>query len=500
MATSFFGFTIGGKKQQDEPKSVVAPTNTDGAVVINSTVGGVSGEAYVLAFDPDGIIKNEVDLIRRYRELSRYPEVSEAIEDIVNEAIVIDGETPSVQLSLDSLNVSDSIKKKIEESFAEILDKLDFNTTGYDVFRTWYVDGKLVYQIILDESNVKAGIVELRSIDPRKIKKVKDVKKETTPDGLEIVKAIEEYFIYNDKGITDVTTSGVKLSKDSILFCHSGIIDPNTGLIQSHLHKAIKPANQLKMLEESVVIYRYTRAPERRVFYIDVGNLPKGKAEQYVKDMMDKFKNKLSYDAVTGDLVDSKRHLSMMEDFWMPRRDGGKGTEITTLPGGQGLAQLDDLDYFLNKLFHSLNVPISRSKPDTGFSIGRSDTISRDEIKFMKFITKLRSRFNVLFLDALRVQLVAKGVISHADWEQIKKKIRFKYAKDNHFAELKDAEVLNGRIQSATQADALVGKYVSKEWVQKKIMRLSDDELREMDKQISAESPPQTNTTPEDQQ
>lgn len=485
MATSFFGFTIGGKKKPDEqPKSVVSPTNDDGAVIINSNVGGVSGEAYILAFDPDGAIKNEIELIRRYRELSRVPEVSEAIEDIVNEAIVIGDDEAPIKLNLDDLKISDSIKKKIEDSYTEILEKLDFNNTGYDVFKNWYVDGKLVYQIILDESNIKAGISELRFIDPRKIKKIKNVQKERLQNGLEVIKAIEEYYIYNDKGIADTTASGVKLSKDSVIFCHSGIVDPTNGLIQSHLHKAIKPANQLKMLEEAVVIYRYTRAPERRVFYIDVGNLPKGKAEQYVSEMMNKFKNKLSYDAVTGDLVDSKRHLSMMEDFWLPRRDGGKGTEITTLPGGQGMGQLDDLEYFLNKLYHSLNVPISRSKPDTGFSIGRSDTVSRDEIKFMKFITKLRSRFNSLFLDALRVHLIAKGVIESADWDTIKPKIRFSYSHDNYFSEMKENEIQNSRLQSAAQADALVGKYTSVEWVQKKLLRLSDEEVKEVNGQI----------------
>lgn len=488
---SIFGFTIGGKKKPDDlPKSVISPSVDDGSIVINSNVGGVTGESYVLAFDPDGQIKNELDLIKRYRTLSGMPYVAEAIEDVVNEAIVMDGITPPVKLVLDELKVSEGLKKKINDSFNEILNKLDFNNSGYDVFKNWYIDGKILYQIILDETKIKDGIKELRPIDPRKIKKIKNIKKEMTTGGVEIIKTIEEYYLYNDKGIVDGRTTGIKLSKDSVIYCHSGIVDSNNGLLLSHLHKAIKPANQLKMLEESVVIYRYTRAPERRVFYIDVGNLPKGKAEQYVKTMMDKFKNKLSYDAVTGDIVDSKRHLSMLEDFWLPRRDGGKGTEITTLPGGAGLGQLDDLDYFQNLLQRALNVPISRTKPDTGFSIGKSDTVSRDEIKFNKFINKLRSKFNTLFLDALRVHLVAKGIISADDWDEIKEKIRVDYAHDNYFSELKENEILNSRIRTALDMDPLVGKYYSKTYVQKKVLRLTDEEITEIEKDMPTDVPP----------
>lgn len=501
---SIFGFTIGRKKSDEQTLSVVSPATDDGSIVVASNVGGVSGESYILAVDPDGLIKNETDLIRRYRELARFPEVSEAIEDIVNEAIVMDGETPAIELNLDELKASEGLKKKINEAFNEVLNKLDFNNNGYEIFRNWYIDGKVLFQIILDEQKVKEGIKELRYIDPRKIKKIKNIKKEMAPGGAEIVKEIEEYFLYNDKGIVDGRTNGVKLGVDSIVYCHSGEIDHTNGMVLSHLHKAIKPANQLKMLEESVVIYRYTRAPERRVFYIDVGNLPKGKAEQYVSTMMNKFKNKLSYDAVTGDVVDSKRHLSMMEDFWMPRRDGGKGTEITTLPGGQGLGQLDDLDYFLNKLYHALNVPISRMKPDTGFSIGKSDTVSRDEIKFNKFIGRLRTKFNTTFLAPLRVQLISTGIISSEDWDDIKNKITVVYSRDNYFSELKNNEILNTRIQTALQVDPMVGKYYSKEWVQKKILQLSDEDIQEIDQQIAKEIPPDgsepdQNTNPQDQ-
>lgn len=426
-----------------------------------------------------------MDLVRRYRELSRYPEVAEAIEDIVNEAIVIDGDDKPIELNLDDLKVSESLKKKIVEEFTKILTLLNFNDIGYEIFERWYVDGKVYFHIILDEKH-ENGIKELRIIDPRKIKKIKNVIKEKQPSGIEIVKEIQEYYIYNDKGINDSTSSGVKLSLDSVVYCHSGLIDSQTGLIQSYLHKAIKPANQLKMLEEAVIIYRYTRAPERRVFYIDVGNLPKGKAEQYVTDMMNKFKNKLSYDAVTGELADSKRHLSMMEDFWMPRR-GDRSTEITTLPGGQGLGQLDDLDYFKDKLYHALNVPKSRFTPDTGFSIGRSDTISRDEIKFFKFVTKLRNKFSQMFMDILRVQLISRGVFSSKDWEQLKEKIKLEYAKDNFFSELKENEVLNARLQTVAQLDPFVGKYVSKGYIQRNVLRLTDEEIKEMDTEMSTE-------------
>lgn len=492
MATSFrdfFGFMLKDKDSKQLPKSIVQPNTSDGSVVIDSTVNGVVGDSYLLAFDPEGQIKNEIDLIRRYRELSRFPEVSEAIEDIINESIITDDSGKVVSLNLDELKLSEGLKKKIIDSFNEILVKLDFFTNGHEIFKNWYIDGKLLYQIILDETDIKKGIHELRYIDPRKIKKIKNIKKETVSPGIEIIKDIDEYYLYNDKGISNTQQAGVKLSKDSVVYCHSGIIDPNSGMVQSYLHKAIKPANQLKMLEESVVIYRYTRAPERRVFYIDVGNLPKGKAEQYVNDMMNKFKNKLSYDAVTGDLVDSKRHLSMMEDFWLPRRDNGKSTEITTLPGGSGMSQLDDLDYFLNKLYHSLNVPVSRMKPETGFSIGRSDTISRDEIKFGKFVEKLRTKFNSLFMDLLRVQLVSKGICTVADWDGLKGKIRIIYAEDNHFSELKENEILNTRLSSLSQIDAYVGKYVSKEWVQKHILKFTEEEISELNKQIKEEGP-----------
>jgi hypothetical protein len=342
---------------------------------------------------------------------------------------------------------------------------------------------------MFDGENFKDGIAEVRYIDPRKIKKIKNVKKGRMANGVEVVTEVEEYYLYNDKGIDDKTTQGVRLTKDSVVLCTSGLVDPNNSLVLSHLQKAIKPANQLKMVEDSLVIYRMTRAPERRIFYVDVGNLPKGKAEQYVNEIMNKFKNKLVYDATTGEIADSKRHMSMMEDFWMPRREGGKGTEITTLAGGQNLSQIEDIEYFRDKLLRSLNVPIGRLKPDQTFNIGRSNEITRDELKFMKFVKRLRSKFNQLFMDLLKVQLVSKGVIRHEEWPDISNKIMLDYLRDNQFAEMKDADLLNARIATLQQIDQYVGKYYSKEWVRKNVLRLTDEDIKDIDKQIEEEAP-----------
>lgn len=478
---NIFGFTIKPRTAPEEKfTSVVTPSNTDGSLVVNS---GIFGEAYGVAFDIDGQIKNEVELINRYRTLAAYPEVSEAIEDIVNEAVSVNTDEPVCTISVDAIPVPPAIKKKITEAFEEVLNLFDLNSKGHEIFERWYVDGKVYYQILLDVDKPKNGIQELREIDPRKIKKIKNIKKKRLHSGIEVIDEVEEYFLFNDQGITNTTSSGVRLSVDSVVMATSGIIDQTNGLILSNIHKAIKPANQLKMLEDAVVIYRIVRAPERRVFYIDVGGLPKGKAEQYVTDIMNKFKNKLVYDAHTGEVADAKKHTSMMEDFWLPRRDGGKGTEITTLPGGQGLSQIDDLDYFKDKLYHSLNVPVSRMKPETGFSLGRSNEVSRDEIKFAKFIDKQQSKFAQLLLGALRVQLISKGIINSSDWESFNQKIRIKFARDNYFSELKEVEILNNRAQAALQMDSMVGKYYSREWIQRKILRLTDAEIREIEKQ-----------------
>jgi hypothetical protein len=437
--------------------------------------------------DLEGTIKNENDLIRRYREVSQYSDCDGAIEDIVNEAIVADEDKRSVELKLDELKVSASIKSKIKEEFDNVLRILKFDERAHELFRSWYIDGRLYYQILIDENNIKQGIVELRYIDPRKIRRIKNIKKERNKQGVDVVKEIEEYYLYNDKGITEQTTQGVKLALDSVVYAPSGYVDQNTGMMMSYLHKAIKPVNQLKMIEDSLVIYRISRAPERRIFYIDVGNLPKLKAEQYVTDIMNKFRNKIVYDATTGETRDDRRHLSMMEDFWMPRREGGKGTEITTLPGGQNLGEIQDIEYFQQKLYHALNVPISRLQPQQGFSIGRSQEISRDEVKFNKFIVRLRKKFSVMFSNALRVQLIAKGIIRADEWEDIRPFLKYDYLEDNHFSELKDSEILMQRIQSLQALDPYVGKYYSQTWVRKNILRLDEDDIEQIEKEIADE-------------
>ena len=486
---NFFGFKIQRADDTEKVLSVVAPSNTDGSIVVDS---GVYGDAYGVTFDVEGHIRNELDLIRRYRELSIYPEVSKAIEDICNEAITADANGVIVALNLDALSIPEPIKEKIINEFNNILGIMRFKQQGYELFERWYVDGKLYLQVLLHDDTSK-GIAELREIDPRKIKKVKDIKKKRLPSGVEVVESLDEYFIFNDKGIANNTTNGIKLSADSVVMATSGLVDQTNSLILSCLHKAIKPANQLKMLEDAVVIYVLTRAPERRIFYIDVGGLPKGKAEQYVNDMMNKFKNKLVYDAQTGEVADSKRHNSMMEDFWMARRDGGKSTEVTTLGGGQNILQMsDNLEYFRNKLYDSLNVPTSRLKPDQQFSLGRSSEITRDEIKFAKFVDKLRIKFNQIFLGALKIQLVSKGILSSADWELIENRIAFNYSIDNHFSELKDIEILNNRVAAANGMMNMVGTYYSTEWIMKNVLRMTDEEIALIKKQ-NAENPPADN-------
>ena len=480
-----FGFEIKRKQGQELP-SVVPPSAIEtGSTVVNTGVN--AGGYYGMVMDLEGTIKNENDLIRRYREVSQYSDCDGAIEDIVNEAIVADEDRRSVELELDELKVSASIKTKIKEEFDNVLRILKFDERAHELFRSWYIDGRLYYQILIDEENIKQGIVELRYIDPRKIRRIKNIKKERNKQGVDVVKEIEEYYLYNDKGITEQTTQGVKLALDSVVYCPSGYVDQNTGMMMSYLHKAIKPVNQLKMIEDSLVIYRISRAPERRIFYIDVGNLPKLKAEQYVTDIMNKFRNKIVYDPTTGETRDDRRHLSMMEDFWMPRREGGKGTEITTLPGGQNLGEIQDIEYFQQKLYHALNVPISRLQPQQGFSIGRSQEISRDEVKFNKFIVRLRKKFSVLFSNALRVQLIAKGVIRADEWDEIRPFLKYDYLEDNHFSELKDSEILMQRIQSLQAMDPYVGKYYSQAWVRKNILRLDEDDIEQIEKEIADE-------------
>jgi hypothetical protein len=480
-----FGFEI--KRKQDETlPSVVPPSAQEtGATVVNTGVN--AGGYYGMVMDLEGVIKNENDLIRRYREVAQYSDCDGAIEDIVNEAIVADEMRRSVEIVLDEVSVSDSIKKKIKEEFDNICNVLKFDERAHEIFRSWYIDGRLYYQILIDETRIKDGIVELRYIDPRKIRRIKNIKKERTPQGVEVVKEIEEYYLYNDKGITEQTTHGVKLALDSVVYVPSGFNDANTGMAMSYLHKAIKPVNQLKMIEDSLVIYRISRAPERRIFYIDVGNLPKLKAEQYVSDIMNKFRNKIVYDATTGETRDDRRHLSMMEDFWMPRREGGKGTEITTLPGGQNLGEIQDIEYFQNKLYHALNVPVSRLQASQGFSIGRSQEITRDEIKFNKFIIRLRKKFSMLFSHALRVQLIAKGIIRPDEWEDLRADIKYDFIEDNHYAELRDTEIMQSRIGLLQLIDPYVGKYYSLDWAKQNILRMDKDVIKDIDKQIKSE-------------
>ena len=478
-----FGFELKKKKPEKDLGSVVTPTPDDGSTVVSSAAASYYG----MVVDLEGVVKNENDLIRRYREVCQYPDCDAAIEDIVNEAIVVDDNEQPVQLIMDDLKISESIKKKIRDEFVEILKLYKFDEKGHDIFRSWYIDGRSYYHILIDPARPKDGIVELRYIDPRKIRKIKNVKKEKNQKGVEVTTTTDEYYLYNDKGITQATTQGVKLSLDSVIYCTSGLLDSNTNMVLSHLHKAIKPVNQLKMIEDSLVIYRISRAPERRIFYIDVGNLPKLKAEQYVNDIMNKFRNKVVYDAATGEVRDDRKHLSLMEDFWMPRREGGKGTEITTLPGGQNLGDIADINYFQTKLYNSLNVPISRLQPQQGFSLGRSTEITRDEVKFNKFITRLRKKFSNLFSEALRIQLVAKNIILPEEWDEMYQDIRYEYQMDNHFAELKNNEILQQRINALQLMEPYVGKYYSVEYVRRNVLMQTEEEIKEIDVQIKDE-------------
>lgn len=480
-----FGFEI-LKKKQEELKSVVQPDNDDGAVNLSSNAAAY----YSQVVDMDTNIKNENELIKRYREISLFPEVDEAITEIVNEAISYDEDHESVKLDLSKLKLSDSIKAKINDEFHAVLELLNFKEKGYEIFHKWYVDGRLYYLINLDPQSPRKGIQSLQKIDARKIRKVRNIEKGVDKKtGLEVIQKIDEYFIYNEKGIGGSTANGIKLSLDSVVYVPSGFIDENTNIVLSYLHKAIKPANQLKMMEDAVVIYRISRAPERRIFYIDVGNLPKVKAEQYVTDIMNKYRSKVVYDANTGEVRDDRKFMSMLEDFWMPRREGGKGTEITTLPGGQNLGQMEDVDYFKQKLYQSLNVPISRLQPNQNFSLGRSNEVTRDELKFMKFIDRLRNKFSVLILDCLRIQLIAKNIIVPEDWDKIKNYLNIKWTVDNNFTELKQTELYQNRFAALQMVDPYVGKWFSPQWVQKNILKFTEEEIKQIDKDMKQMDP-----------
>ena len=477
-----FGFKI-TRASEVEKNQPTFPTSDDGAYDI---AGGGFFSEYL---DMEGRDRGELDLLRRYRDIAMHPECDSAIEDIVNEAIVSDERDQSVSVSLDRLEYSDKIKKKIREEFNNILSLLDFNAKGHDIFRRWYVDGRIYYHKIIDSNNPKNGITELRYIDPRKIKKMREIKKGKDSNGADVILGVDEFYVYNEKGIEHAsgTAAGLKLTSDSVSYCPSGLIDAQKGLILSHLHKAIKPVNQLRMIEDALVIYRISRAPERRIFYIDVGNLPKAKAEQYLKDVMNRYRNKLVYDAKTGEIRDDRNHMSMLEDFWLPRREGGRGTEISTLPGGANLGEIEDIEYFKKKLYRSLNVPISRLESEGTFSIGRSDNITRDELKFTKFVQRIRKKFVVLFHDLLETQLILKGVIAAEEWKDIKEHVQFDFLQDGHFTELKNAEVMRERLDMLSQVEPYVGSFFSKEWIKKNVLKMSDEEIEEIEDQIEDE-------------
>ena len=487
---SLFGFTIARDKEEVEStvqQSFSPPSNDDGALTITSAA------YYGTYVDLDGTAKNDVELISRYREMAMQPEIESAIDDIVGEAICQDDDGRILKIVLDDLKQPDKIKKAILTEFDTVMRLLNYKNMAQDIFRRYYVDGRLYYHIIIDRENPTAGIKELRYIDPRKLRKVREVKKQKDErTGVEVMNVINEYYIFNDKVNTGSSANfgpiGVRITTDSIVSVVSGLMDSRRAVVLSYLHKAIKPLNQLRMIEDATVIYRISRAPERRIFYIDVGNLPKLKAEQYLRDIMVKYKNKLVYDANTGEVRDDRKHLSMLEDFWLPRREGGKGTEITTLPGGQNLGELEDVKYFEKKLYKSLNVPISRLNPETsGFSLGRTGEITRDELKFAKFVDRLRNKFSDLFDQAMRVQCVLKGICTDDEWKQFRENIHYDFIKDNNFSELKDAELMKERLSLLGAVDPYTGRYFSQAWIQREVLRLTDDEIKEMQKEIERE-------------
>jgi hypothetical protein len=493
-----FGWQI--KRKEEEPVSFVPKQTDDGATIV------AEGGTYGTILDLDGTVRTEAELVNKYREVSLYPEVDEAIDNIVNEVIVQEPETKVVELILDDLEQPENIKKMLLAEFDEILKLLEFQDLSYDVFRRWYVDGRLYYHAILDEQNPKNGIIELRYIDPRKIKKIREIKKKRGATDMPMSQTAKEYYMYNDRGYTKANGStalpnnsinGLKIAKDSIVHCSSGLMSNNGDMVISYLHKAIKPLNQLKAMEDSLIIYRISRAPERRIFYIDVGGLPKAKAEQYLRDVMTRFKNKVVYDQNTGEVRDDRKFMTMLEDFWLPRREGGRGTEVTTLPGGQNLGQLDDIIYFQKKLFKALNVPVSRLDPEQAFNIGRSTEITRDEVKFGKFINRLRNKFSTLFTKILERQLILKGIITPEEWDLFKNSINYKFAQDNLWAELKETEILRDRIAMLRDIDDYAGKYYSHSWIRRMVLRQSDEDMEEIDEQIVEEqsnpqySPPQ---------
>ena len=488
-----FGFEIIRKKPEVELPSFAPKLEEDGALVVSE--GGAYGQ-YV---DLEGAVRNEAELVSKYREISMHPDIEMAVDDIVNEAIVMDPKKEIVTLNLDDLEQPDNIKKMIQEEFDNTLELLEFNQHAYEIFRKWYVDGRLYYHVIIDEKVPREGIKELRYVDPRKIRKIKTQKRVKANKNTNVIinKTAEEFYIYNDKGFAkaptqgstynDPASQGIKIAVDSVVNASSGLVNVGGDMVIGYLQKAIKPLNQLKSMEDSLVIYRISRAPERRIFYIDVGNLPKMKAEQYLRDIMTRFKNRVVYDAQTGEIRDDRKHMTMLEDFWLPRREGGKGTEITTLPGGQNLGQIDDIVYFQRKLYKSLNVPITRLDPEQNYNFGRATEVSRDEVKFAKFITRLRGKFSELFNKILEKQLILKGVITSEDWQEFRTNFKYEYSEDNHFAELRNTEILRDRISMLRDIDDYTGKYYSHEWVRRNVLYQTEEDMKEIDEQIVEE-------------
>tara|TARA_Y100000004_G_scaffold37_1_gene67 strand:+ start:3398 stop:4921 length:1524 start_codon:yes stop_codon:yes gene_type:complete len=484
-----FGFELrrAAVSQSDEEKkkklqSIVAPTDPDGAGYITA-----SGSHYGQFIDMDGNqAKDNQQLILRYRGVASHPEVDAAIEDIVNEAIASSENENPVDLNLDQVDAPDNIKKTMNEEFDKICSMINFQEMAPDIFRSFYVDGRIYHHLIINDSQPKLGIQDIRNIDATKIRKVKNIKyKKDQATNAKVVDKVEEFYIFQEKV---GQAQGVRISPDAISYVTSGLLDPTKKSVVSYLHKALKPINQLRMMEDSLVIYRLARAPERRIFYIDVGNMPRGKSEAYMRDIMTRYRNKLVYDASTGELKDDRKHMSMLEDFWLPRREGGRGTEITTLPGGENLGQIDDIIYFQKRLYRALNVPLNRLEQEAQFSLGRSTEINRDEVKFQKFIDKIRKRFSKLFTEILKKQLILKGIITEQDWNTWKNDITVDFLRDNHFAELRDSEILQNRLQTLDQVSQYVGEYFSREWTMKNVMMMSDDDIAEMRDQVEAEA------------
>ena len=487
-----FGFEIvRSKEEQEIPESVVSPAMDDGAININS------GAHYGIYVDIEGSYRSEVDLLSKYRTMAMQPEMENAIDDIINEAIVHDDDGKSVNIEMDELDQPDSIKKLIREEFDNVLRLLEFDKFGSETFRRWYVDGRMYYSVVIDPDKPRDGIQQLIYIDPRRIRKIRNITKEKNAEGIDVIKKIEVFYLYNEKIVNNNIQSpqiignfagGVKLSEDSVIHLTSGLFDPAKSTVLSYLHKAIRPMNQLRFIEDATVIYKVSRAPERRVFYIDTGNMPKIKADQYIKDLMTKFRNKLVYDAGTGEIRDDRKHLSMLEDFWVPRRGEGKATEITTLPAGQGFDNMDGVLYFEKKLYRALNVPISRLESNQGFQLGKPMEITRDEIKFDKFVQKLRNRFSILFDELMQRQLTLKGVCTLEEWKEFKQDIHYKFIKDNNFSELKESELLNNRILILQSIDPFVGRYFSQRWVKEKVLQQDEDEIEKMQEEMDDEA------------